>query len=147
MHILISPAKKMNIQTDLFACELFPVFLKEAEELMRWMQSLTFSEAQKLWNCNDRIAALLSYEGIQYQYMAPEVFAEKEWQYVQEHLRILSGFYEYLKPTDIYITCVFEERRGDNVIQKGTQAKMARGEMVWYMAEHGIKVPDKIIFF
>ena len=36
--------------------------------------------------------ALVSYEGIQYQYMAPEVFTRKEWDYVQERLRILSGF-------------------------------------------------------
>lgn len=44
--------------------------------------------------------ALISYEGIQYQYMAPAVFSEKEWDYVQENLRILSGFYGVLKPFD-----------------------------------------------
>ena len=73
---------------------------------------------QKLWQCNDKIAelnfqrfsrmdltrnltpALLSYEGIQYQYMAPQVFTEQEWAYAQEHLRILSGFYGVLRPLD-----------------------------------------------
>ena len=44
--------------------------------------------------------ALLSYEGIQYQYMAPGVFEQGQWDYVQEHLRILSGFYGILKPLD-----------------------------------------------
>ena len=44
--------------------------------------------------------AILSYEGIQYQYMAPVVFTDSELEYVQNHLRILSGFYGVLKPMD-----------------------------------------------
>lgn len=44
--------------------------------------------------------ALLAYEGIQYQYMAPQVFSERQWAYVKEHLRILSGLYGVLKPMD-----------------------------------------------
>lgn len=222
MKIIISPAKKMNVRTDILPCSGLPVFLKETEKLMQWIQKLSFSEAQKLWNCNEKIAALnfdrfrdmslrknltpalLSYEGIQYQYMAPDVFAENEWQYVQRNLRILSGFYgvlkpldgvvpyrlemqaragvdgkkdlydfwgrkiyeaviseespctiinlaskeyskcieKYLKPEDIYITCVFGERTGDRVIQKGTLAKMARGEMVRFVAENCIEEPE-----
>lgn len=222
MKIIISPAKKMNIDTDTFSYEELPVFWKEAEELMHWVQELSLSEVQKLWGCNDKIAelnferfrnmnlmrnltpALISYEGIQYQYMAPEVFSEKEWNYVQENLRILSGFYGVLKPLDgvtpyrlemqakakvngkkdlydywgrkLYdevrgkdgvilnlaskeysrciekylgeedtcITCIFGEWNGKKVIQKGTQAKMARGEMVRYMAERDIREPEEI---
>ena len=45
---------------------------------------------------------------------------------------------KYLKPEDIYITCIFGEWKKGKVIQKGTQAKMARGEMVRFMAEEGI---------
>ena len=41
--------------------------------------------------------AILSYEGIQYQYMAPVVFTDSELEYVQNHLRILSGFYGVFK--------------------------------------------------
>lgn len=44
--------------------------------------------------------AILSYEGIQYQYMAPSVFETSQYTYMQEHLRILSGFYGVLKPMD-----------------------------------------------
>ncbi len=213
MRIIISPAKKMNIDTDTFWQPALPVFLKETEVLKDWLRGLSFKEAQDLWKCNDKIAelnyrrfqdmnlkmrltpALLSYEGIQYQYMAPKVFTQKEWDYVQKHLRILSGFYgvlkpldgvvpyrlemqakagadgwrnlydfwgdrlyqevsrgdgmllnlaskeyskcieKYLKPEDTYITCIFGEWKDGKVIQKGTQAKMARGEMVRFMAE------------
>lgn len=44
--------------------------------------------------------AILSYDGIAYQYMAPSVFENGEFSYVQEHLRILSGFYGVVKPMD-----------------------------------------------
>ena len=44
--------------------------------------------------------ALLSFDGIQYQYMAPGVLEEKQLAFLQEHLRILSGFYGVLRPFD-----------------------------------------------
>lgn len=44
--------------------------------------------------------AILSYEGIVFQYMAPSVFEEKQFKYIQNHLRILSAFYGVLKPLD-----------------------------------------------
>ena len=118
MKIIISPAKKMNIDTDSLAPETSPVFLDETKILLEWLRTLSYEELKKLWNCNDRIAsqndervrhmdlekgvtpAILSYEGIQYQYMAPAVFEEKAMVYIQEHLRILSGFYGVLKPLD-----------------------------------------------
>ena len=43
-----------------------------------------------------------------------------------------------LKPEDRFITCVFGELSGGKVIQKGVYAKMARGEMVRFMAEHNL---------
>lgn len=75
-------------------------------------------ELKSLWKCSDKIAllnqqrlacmdlhrmltpAILAYEGIQYQYMAPGVFNQEELAYVEEHLRILSGFYGLLRPFD-----------------------------------------------
>lgn len=222
MKIIISPAKKMNIDTDSLEYRELPAFMEETGRLMEWVRQLTYEEAGKLWACNDKLAelnfrrfqemdlrknltpALLSYEGIQYQYMAPKVFSQQEWAYVQEHLRILSGFYgvlkpldgvvpyrlemqaracpdnvknlydfwedrlyrnvldesktvlnlaskeyskcieKYLRPGDRFITCIFGEWKEDRVIQKGTQAKMARGEMVRYMAENAVEDPQKL---
>ena len=118
MKIIISPAKKMNIREDELEWANLPCFLSRAEELKRYIQGLDLDQARKLWQCNEKIAllnygrfkemdlerrltpALLSYEGIQYQYMAPGVFEQGQWDYVQEHLRILSGFYGILKPLD-----------------------------------------------
>lgn len=45
---------------------------------------------------------------------------------------------KYLKPTDTFVTCIFGELKSDKVIQKATIAKMARGEMVRFLAENNI---------
>ena len=225
MRIIISPAKKMNVDTDSLPVRDLPAFLEQTEELYRELQSKSPEELQKLWKCNDQIAALnverlrqmdlrrnltpavLAYEGIQYQYMAPNVFTSKEYDYIQEHLRILSGFYgvlrpfdgvtpyrlemqaklkicekkdlysywknmiaehifgetdcilnlaskeysicvsKYLRPEIRFITCVFGEEKDGKIIEKGTMCKMARGEMVRYMAEHQITKPEDIRSF
>ncbi|MBO4938984.1 MAG: peroxide stress protein YaaA [Oscillospiraceae bacterium] len=225
MRIIISPAKKMKVDTDSLPWRDLPAFLTKTEQLCTQLQGMSDVELKKLWKCNDSIAALniqrlqnidlhsrltpavLAYEGIQYQYMAPGVFTEQAFDYVQEHLRILSGFYGILKPFDgvtpyrlemqaklrvgeckdlyaywgdnlaktlfaetdciinlaskeysvcvskylpanvRFITCIFGEEKDDKVIEKGTMCKMARGEMVRYMAENQIEDPEQIKAF
>ncbi len=217
MKIILSPAKKMNTDTDKLECQGSPVYLEQTEKILAWMRKRTRSELQELWGCNDRIAeqnfkrikevdlhknltpAVLAYEGIAYQYMAPAVFEDSSFDYVQEHLRILSGFYGVLKPMDgvtpyrlemqakadiegcrdlyefwgstlyseviddskvivnlaskeyskciekyltkddCFITITFAEMSKGKLVTKGTYAKMARGEMVRYMAEKQIE--------
>lgn len=206
----------MNEVDDTLQYHNQPVFLEETKEILSWMQTLSLEEMKQLWGCSDKIAkenydrilhmdftsrltpALLSYEGIQYLYMAPAVFEQKMLDYVQKHLRILSGFYGVLKPmdgvrpyrlelesktsipntknlydfwgrkvydeiiddshivinlaskqyaklvetykqpNDIFISCTFGEIKENRVVQKGTYAKMARGEMVHLMAKHNV---------
>ena len=225
MRIIISPAKKMNVDTDSLAWRDLPRFLSRTEELCNILQGMTDGELKQLWKCNDSIAALniqrlrnmdlhnrltpavLAYEGIQYQYMAPGVFTDQAFAYIQEHLRILSGFYGILKPfdgvtpyrlemqaklragaaKDLYaywgdslaralfeetkcilnlaskeysaciskylppevgfITCVFAEEKNGKIVEKGTMCKMARGEMVRYLAEKQIEDPEQIKSF
>lgn len=222
MRIIISPAKKMRVDTDSLPWRDLPVFLSETTEIYNTLHEMSPEALKKLWKCNDDIAALniarlermdlagrltpaiLAYEGIQYQYMAPGVFSDQEFDYVQEHLRILSGFYGILKPFDgvtpyrlemqaklrigkhkdlysywddslaqqIYkesdtivnlaskeyslcvskylsdhirfITCVFGEEKNGQILEKGTMCKMARGEMVRFMAENQIEDPEEI---
>ncbi|MDE7176453.1 MAG: peroxide stress protein YaaA [Lachnospiraceae bacterium] len=225
MKIILSPAKKMNVDTDSLEIQGMPVFLEQTEEILSWLKSKSYAELKKLWNCNDKIAeqnfdrlkhmdirkqltpAVLSYEGIAYQYMAPAVFEDGQLAYVQEHLRILSAFYgvlkpmdgvtpyrlemqarasisgykdlydfwgiglyekvrddsgviinlaskeyakcieKYLKPKDTYITVTFGELSGGRIITKGTYAKMARGEMVRFMAENNVEDPEDMKAF
>ena len=225
MKIIISPAKKMKVDTDSLPYRDLPAFLANTEEICGQLQSMSDEELKKLWKCNDQIAelnvrrlrdmdllgpltpAVLAYEGIQYQYMAPGVFTDQEYAYIQEHLRILSGFYGILRPFDgvtpyrlemqaklkigackdlyaywgdrlaqtlcaesncilnlasreysicvskylpdtaRFITCVFGEENDGKVIEKGTMCKMARGEMVRFMAQYQIENPDQIKSF
>ena len=118
MRIIIAPAKKMNVDTDSFAINGLPRFLTETEQLKTALQGMSPKELQELWKCNDAVTklnverlrtmdlrqrltpAILAYEGIQYQYMAPGVFERGHLAYIQEHLRILSGFYGLLRPFD-----------------------------------------------
>ena len=222
MRIIISPAKKMRVDTDSFACGELSVFLDRTETLMNWIRSLSYKEQKKLWACSDKIAqenaerfaemdlrknltpAIIAYDGIQFTYMAPSVFENSQFDYVQSHLRILSGFYGILKPMDgvvpyrlemqakvnvagasnlydfwgdslyrevldesgiiinlaskeyaqciekhlsardRFITCVFGELENGKVVQKGVYAKMARGDMVRYMAEIGAIAPEQL---
>lgn len=222
MRIIISPAKKMKINTDMLPFEDIPFFIEETKVIQKTLKTLSYEEAKNLWKCNDKIAtyhydrlkdlnlyhnltpAILSYEGIQYQYMSPSVFHTQELEYIKEHLRILSGFYGLLKPFDgvvpyrlemqaklsiedkksLYdywndllakqlfaeskqivnlasveyskcitkyrkedvhiVTCVFGEWINNKVVEKGTYAKMARGEMVRFMAEKKIKAVEQI---
>ena len=51
---------------------------------------------------------------------------------------------KYLSPEDTYITITFCELSGEKLVTKGTYAKMARGEMVRFMAERGIENPADI---
>jgi cytoplasmic iron level regulating protein YaaA (DUF328/UPF0246 family) len=51
---------------------------------------------------------------------------------------------KYLKPEDTFITVNFGEVDKGRFVTKATYAKMARGEMVRYMAENKIENPEKI---
>jgi len=222
VRIIISPAKKMNVDTDSLPTEGLPQFLEDAEQLKQIMQAMSARELQALWKCGDAIAgvnverlrnmdlrrcltpAILSYRGIQYQYMAPGVLETDQLAYIQEHLRILSGFYGLLRPfdgvtpyrlemqaclhagdwkdlyafwgskladqlaaeTDLilnlaskeysraveaflppsvrFFTCTFGEEKNGRVLEKGTMCKMARGQMVRWLAENHITRLEKI---
>ena len=47
MRIIISPAKKMKVDTDNLPFHDLPVFLPETEILKEWIRSLTLAEAKK----------------------------------------------------------------------------------------------------
>ena len=221
MKILISPAKKMRSDPDTLAPEALPALLSETERLLAALRTMTPGELQALWRYSDAIAAqnlerlrdmdlrrrltpaLLSYVGLQYQYMAPHLFTRPQFEYAETHLRILSGFYGVLRPFDgvlpyrlemgarcstpfcknlydfwgdslyrtltaggedtllnlasaeyakavrpwvtppvRWIDVTFGEADGDKVVEKGGYVKMARGEMVRFLAERNAETPE-----
>ena len=118
MRMIISPAKKMRTDSDTLEVLGMPRFLAQAEQLAGLLRTMSYSELKALWRCNDAIAALnvrrletldlrrgltpalLAYDGIQYQHLAPTVFTREEYAYLQSHLCILSGLYGILRPFD-----------------------------------------------
>ena len=118
MKIILSPAKKMITDTDSIAPVTLPEFIDKTTEILNWLKDRSKEELKAIWKCNDKILeqnfnrlenmnlyqmltpAVLSYEGIAFQYMAPSVFEDMQFEYVQNHLRILSAFYGVLKPMD-----------------------------------------------
>lgn len=58
MKIIMSPAKKMHVDTDSLPFKTLPQFLPEAQEIKFALQHMSTAELQALWRCNDAIAAL-----------------------------------------------------------------------------------------
>lgn len=213
MKIIIAPAKKMTVDSDSLPILSQPTYLDATRQILQALRQLTYDEAKALWHCSDKLArpnydwlqqldvtrqlspAVLAYTGIQYQYMAPDVFTQPAIDYVQHSLRILSGFYgilrpfdgivpyrlemqsklpvadqpnlydfwgsrlyddlygdhepvinlaskeyakaieKYLRPQDQLITITFGTLQDGRLKTRATLAKMARGEMVRFMAE------------
>ena len=224
MRILLAPAKTMR-QGDALPVKDLPALLPRTREILAVLQSMPLEALQALWGCNDALAqqnwerlqqldpetdltpALLAYDGIVFQHIAPETLTPPQLDYLQQNLRILSGFYgvlrpldgirayrlemqaklpvgqaknlyafwgdslyqqvrdpdgvlvnlaskefskcieKYLQPTDRMVTCQFCETVKDKLVQRGTFAKMARGEMVRYLAENQITRPEEMQAF
>ena len=118
LKIIIKKKKKMNVRNDILSYKNIPFFINEAQILFSYMKNMSLEELKNLWKCSDKLVqeneqqlrtgnlkqnlspAILSYEGIQYKYMAPAVFEEQAFIWLEKHLRILSGFYGVLCPFD-----------------------------------------------
>lgn len=223
MKIIISPAKKMQVNSDILDGTGTPAFLERTEELKECLASMNKDQLKDLFQANDKITelnyyryqnmkltenltpAVLAYVGIQYQSMAPNIFTTDQWEYVKQHLYIISGFYGLLKADDgvvpyrlemqaklktknakdlyeywgdsIYreligdkkevivnlaskeyskavqpfadqdtpiLTCVFGTLQEGKVKVKATEAKMARGFMVSFMARENAGNPEDL---
>lgn len=222
MRIIISPAMTMKVDNDDFINRTMPIFINDTEEILNYLKGLNYEELKSIWKCSNKLAelnferiksmdlyknltpAIIAFEGLQYNYMSPGIFEVNELDYIQEHLRILSGFYGILKPFDgvvayrlemksklsnwkynnLYdlwnskiaenifsetdtiinlaskeyskaiskylnndinmIEIVFGELIDGEVKEKATLAKMARGEMVRFMAENKIENEEDI---
>ncbi len=222
MRIIISPAKKMNLDPDSLPADTRPQFLSDACDIVSVLRKLDRSALQKLWKCSDALTelnanrlqsldlhqaqtpALFAYEGIQYQAMAPQVLDRDSLAYLRMNLRILSGLYGLLRPFDgivpyrlemqsrlrigphknlydfwgsrladqlaseadfvlnlasaeyskavapylppcvPFITCRFAQWIDGTPVEKSTFCKIARGQMVRWLAQHKVSCADDI---
>ena len=123
MIAVISPAKKLNFNADspikaFTQCD----FLDESKKLVDKAKDYTFDDIMKLMSVSENIAnltvqrfqdwnlpfdeqnakqAALAFNGDTYTGLGAETFSQDDFNYSQDHLRILSGLYGLLRPLDL----------------------------------------------
>lgn len=118
MQIIISPAKNMKTDLDVFQAKAQPQLMDKSKIVFNRLQEMQFDDLHTLWACSEKIArnsyeylenfridqtgfpAIFSYHGIQYQYLAADVLTSEAILYLQKHLRIISAMYGILRPLD-----------------------------------------------
>jgi cytoplasmic iron level regulating protein YaaA (DUF328/UPF0246 family) len=123
MLIVISPAKSLDFESSVHtklhsdAC-----FTKDAEQLIKILRKLKVDEIQELMSVSPKLAqlnferfhqwnlpftsenakqALLAFKGDVYTGIDADSLSDKDFEYAQSKLRILSGLYGVLKPMDL----------------------------------------------
>ncbi|KPN71058.1 peroxide stress protein YaaA [Neisseria sp. 83E34] len=123
MFFVLSPAKNLN-EKDPAPTKHFtqPELLNQAEELMKEVKTLAPQEIAELMHVSDKIAllnaernaawhtpftpenakqAVFMFNGDVYEGIDAPSLAPKEIDYLQNHVRLLSGLYGLLRPLDL----------------------------------------------
>lgn len=123
MLILISPAKTLDFETPSKSSRFSqPAFLADTETLVEQLRTLSAAEISSLmkisiklgelnagryqtwqpaFDDNNAKQALLAFQGDVYQGLNADSFNQADFDFAQEHLRILSGLYGILRPLDL----------------------------------------------
>jgi hypothetical protein len=123
MLILISPAKSLDFDSPLPTKKFTqPDFLDDSVELINTCRQLKVTDIQNLMDISTPLAdlnfgrflnwhtpftpanarpAILAFKGDVYMGMQAETFSAKDFDFAQQHLRILSGLYGLLRPLDL----------------------------------------------
>ncbi|MCH7400016.1 peroxide stress protein YaaA [Belliella sp. DSM 107340] len=122
MITLISPAKTLDLTSTDVEVFTTPDFQKETFELVSIMKKKSTDEIRKLMGVSENIAslnekrykefkksfdpdnakqALLAFKGDVYTKIDVDNYSKDDFEFAQNHLRILSGLYGLLKPLDL----------------------------------------------
>ena len=122
MITLISPAKTLDLSTSTLETATQPDFQKETFELVGVMKKQKTEDLIKLMGISEKLAelnavryknfqktfdsenskqALLAFKGDVYTKIDVENYTQEDFEFAQQHLRILSGLYGLLKPLDL----------------------------------------------
>lgn len=123
MIILLSPAKSLDFEnTPKISSHTKPRFLKRSEKLIQTLKQLSKKDIANLMSLSDKLSelnlnryqnfktpfntknakqAIYAFQGDVYQGLEADKLTEKQMEYAQEHLRILSGLYGVLRPLDL----------------------------------------------
>nr|WP_318383067.1 peroxide stress protein YaaA [uncultured Enterobacter sp.] len=123
MLILISPAKTLDYQSELATTRFTqPVLLDHSQKLIKVARKLSAPQIKALMGISDKLAdlnatrfhdwqpdftpenarqAILAFKGDVYAGLQAETFSEADFDFAQQHLRMLSGLYGVLRPLDL----------------------------------------------
>ncbi|MGB1951402.1 MAG: YaaA family protein, partial [Marinobacter sp.] len=123
MLMVISPAKTLDYESPLVTEQYSqPDFLDDACELVDQLKTLEPHQISNLMSISDKLGqlnaerfqqwktpftpdnarqAILAFKGDVYTGLDAESFCDKEFEFAQQHLRMLSGLYGVLKPLDL----------------------------------------------
>ncbi|ELY4127883.1 peroxide stress protein YaaA [Cronobacter malonaticus] len=123
MLILISPAKTLDYQSPLATARFTqPELLDHAQQLIDVARRLTDEEIASLMSISSKLAslnatrfndwqpdftpdnarqAILAFKGDVYTGLQAETFSDADFDFAQQHLRMLSGLYGVLRPLDL----------------------------------------------
>ncbi|MEQ4510418.1 MAG: peroxide stress protein YaaA [Dickeya sp.] len=123
MLITLSPAKTLDYTSPLpTQRHTQPALLAYSQQLIQHCKQLTPADIASLMSISDKLAdlnaarfqewspefsldnarqALLAFKGDVYTGLAAEDFSEADFDFAQQHLRILSGLYGVLRPLDL----------------------------------------------
>ncbi|MCW0134946.1 peroxide stress protein YaaA [Escherichia coli] len=165
MLILISPAKTLDYQSPLTTMRYtLPELLDNSQQLIHEARKLTPPQISTLMRISDKLAginaarfhdwqpdftpenarqAILAFKGDVYTGLQAETFSEDDFDFAQQHLRMLSGLYGVLRPLDLMqpyrlemgsVLRMPEERSvsilGDIITNKLNEALAAQGDNV-----------------
>jgi cytoplasmic iron level regulating protein YaaA (DUF328/UPF0246 family) len=123
MLMVISPSKTLDFETRPATADYsLPEFTGQSEILVKSLKKYTPDRLSELMGISPKLAelnrrrfaewalpfspenakpAVLAFKGDVYEGLRPETFSEKEFQFAQAHLRVLSGLYGVLRPLDL----------------------------------------------
>ncbi|WP_369789026.1 peroxide stress protein YaaA [Rouxiella sp. WC2420] len=123
MLTIISPAKTLDYESELATKRYTqPELLDKSSQLIAIAKKLSPAEISSLMGISDKLAhlnaerfndwqpdftpknarqAILAFKGDVYTGLQAEDFSEKDFDFAQQHLRMLSGLYGLLRPLDL----------------------------------------------
>lgn len=144
MLILVSPAKTLDYESPLATqASTHPRFTEQSQQLIDTLRELSVQDVAELMKLSDKLASLnvaryqswqpqhtsdnarpavLAFKGDVYTGLDAESFSAADFDFAQQHLRILSGLYGVLRPLDL-----LEPYR----LEMGTRLKTAAGENLY----------------
>jgi cytoplasmic iron level regulating protein YaaA (DUF328/UPF0246 family) len=155
MLMVISPAKNLDYESELPTSKHSqPDFLDDACELIDQLKELEPHQVSNLMGISDKLGQLnaerfqswhtpftpdnarpaaLAFNGDVYTGLDATSFSDKEFEFAQQHLRILSGLYGILRPLDL-----MQPYR----LEMGTRFENKRGKDLY--AFWGSKITDEL---